>query len=122
MLLFTRLAKWLRLPALVALAACSTVGTGTRPDEKELVIRGVVTSIVPLQTLLAAWEITVAVEGVDKGTYVQQQFTFSVHSPAMSGLTVGEHYMIVAIESKTGYTIDDSQWVERGEAKWPQNP
>jgi hypothetical protein len=103
---------------LCALTACSTIGTDSGAESNQLVIRGVVTAIFPTNALDVAWGIKVRVETVEKGIYNQPDFTFSVHSPAMSGLVVGEHYTIVALASKKGYRIDDSQWRDRHEAKW----
>jgi len=66
----------------------------------------------------SGWGVTVHVESVESGTYSQPEFTFSVHSPSVSGLLIGERYTIVATASKVGFNVEESQWVTRHEAKW----
>jgi len=103
-----------------ALSACASTDVSTNSSAAQIVIRGVVTEIFPTGDSQATsdWGVTVYVESVESGTYSQPEFTFSVHSPSMSGLLVGERYTIVATASKVGVNVEESQWVKRGEAKW----
>ena len=103
-----------------ALSACASTDVSTNSSAAQIVIRGVVTEIFPTGDSQATsdWGVTVYVESVESGTYSQPEFTFSVHSPSLSGLVVGGHYTIVATASKVGFKVEESQWMKRGEAKW----
>ena len=103
-----------------SLWACASTQVSSNPSATQIVIRGVVTEIFPTGTTEATsgWGVTIHVESVESGTYSQPEFTFSVHSPSVSGLLIGERYTIVATASKVGFNVAESQWVTRHEAKW----
>lgn len=99
--------------------ACSSTHISTNPSGEPIVIRGLVTEIIPIAAdeVTSGWGVTVRVESVESGTYNQSELRFLVHSPSMSGLLVGERYTIVATASKVGFNVDEAQWMKRGEAK-----
>jgi hypothetical protein len=78
----------------------------------ELVFRGTVLSITgPTTDLFEPWIITMRVDKVLFGSVEGKQFQFPVHSPAQSQLNVGEQYTIRATRTKTGYSVDELQWL-----------
>jgi hypothetical protein len=104
------------LVALSALASCVTPPDSTKNGT--LVLNGVVNAIAPTsEAAQPSWVITVRVEEVLSGSYSLPTFSFVVHSPAMSGLALGSQYKIVAIETRSGYVVDESQWAGRGNAR-----
>jgi len=78
---------------------------------RELVLVGTVTTIVARsEPELAPWTVTVRVDRVVSGSLSGPTFSFSVHSPARSGLQVGRSYTIKAMWTDKGYVVDETQW------------
>jgi hypothetical protein len=57
-----------------------------------------------------SWAITARVDEVVFGKFDRSTFSFLVHSPAKSGLNVGDQYRIVAKQTADGYVVDEYQW------------
>ena len=83
--------------------------TQQNPD---LVFIGTVDEIenAPLDYSLANWIVTFRVEKVITGSFSGKTFSFRVHSPSQSGLTVGSMYTVAAEKTDEGYKIDQYQW------------
>jgi len=78
---------------------------------KDLVFIGTITKIYPFSapaTVLRRWVVRAHVDRVVSGTFSGDTFTFTVHSPAQSGLRVGRAYTIKATWTNEGYVIDQS--------------
>jgi len=54
------------------------------------------------------WAVRAHVDRVVSGTFSGDTFTFTVHSPAQSGLRVGRAYTIKATWTIEGYVVDES--------------
>jgi hypothetical protein len=82
----------------------------------KLVIVGTVGSIYQLDEprLLRCWGVDVKVVKVLSGKYAEPTITFAVHSPAKSGVELGETYKIEA-EWKDGEWLVPPMW-------WPKWP
>src|SRR6266567_7935653 len=66
---------------------------------KDLVLIGTITRIYPFSapaTVQRRWAVRAHVDRVVSGTFSGDTFTFTVHSPAQSGLRVGRAYTIKA--------------------------
>ena len=78
---------------------------------KDLVFIGTVRKIYPFSapaTLRRRWAVRAHVDRVVSGTFSGDTFTFTVHSPAQSGLRVGRAYTINATWTIEGYVVDES--------------
>jgi hypothetical protein len=103
---------------LIAVISVSCPGTPSQAGASEaakpasLVFRGTVISItISPADFLQPWVITTRVDKVLSGSFSARQFQFSVHSPSQSGLNVGKQYTIRATRTKTGYSVDEFQWL-----------
>jgi hypothetical protein len=76
----------------------------------ELTFRGRITSITPSDTgnLNKRWVVSTKVEQVISGSFSQDHFAFSSHSPAQWGLEVGKEYLIRATRIAKGYRVDSA--------------
>jgi len=78
---------------------------------KKLVLTGAVTSILQVEAPPSSrrnWAITMQVEKVKRGNHAGSEFTFAIHSPALSGLEVGHRYTIEASWNGHGYLVDET--------------
>ena len=78
---------------------------------KDLVFIGTITKIYPFSapaTVRRRWAVRAHVDRVVSGTFSGDTFTFTVHSPAQSGLRVGCAYTIKATWTIEGYVVDQS--------------
>jgi len=93
-------------------------GALAAPRVEELVLVGTITSIFTVDAPPPSrrnWGVTVRVEKVKLGNYSEPTFTFTIHSPARSGVKVGLRCTIVA--TKTGpqeYLVSDTRRIECG--------
>ena len=105
-----------RSAVLVAIAAWLTMRPLTdalgAPSGEKLVLTGTVTAILQVNALPASrrnWRVTVQVERVKAGRYSEPTFTFTIHSPARSGLEVGRRYTIEATWTGQEYLVDEAR-------------
>ena len=80
-------------------------------SSKDLVFMGTITKIYPFSapaTVRRRWAVRAHVDRVVSGTFSGDTFTFTVHSPAQSGLRVGRAYTIKATWTVQGYVVDES--------------
>ena len=78
---------------------------------KDLVFVGTITRLSPLSapaTVRRKWAVQAHVNRVVSGTFSGDTFTFTVHSPAQSGLRVGRAYTVKANWVNEGYLVDES--------------
>ena len=78
---------------------------------KDLVFIGTITKIYPFSapaTVERGWAVRAHVDRVVSGAFSGDTFTFTVHSPAQSGLRVGRAYTIKATWTIEGYVVDES--------------
>jgi len=77
---------------------------------KDLVFIGTVTKICPigLPHSRRNWAVRTHVDRIVSGSFSGETFTFTVHSPAQSGLRVGRAYTIKAKWTDDGYVVDES--------------
>src|SRR5712691_508030 len=78
---------------------------------KDLAFIGTVRKIYPFSapaTVRRRWAVRAHVDRVLSGTFLGDTFTFTVHSPAQSGLRVGRAYTIKATWTIEGYVVDES--------------
>ena len=78
---------------------------------KDLLFIGTITKIYPFSARAAVrrrWAVRAHVDRVVSGTFSDVTFTFTVHSPAQSGLRVGRAYTIKAYWTIEGYVVDES--------------
>ncbi|HQH27804.1 MAG TPA: hypothetical protein PLP17_10450 [Oligoflexia bacterium] len=61
---------------------------------------------------LAEWVVTFTVDKVTHGDFSKSTFSIRVHSPARSGLQIGEHYPVQAKWNGAGYDVDEFQWMK----------
>ena len=91
-------------------------GVLAEPRVEELVIVGTVASISQVDApppSVRKWGVTVRVEKVKTGTYSEPTFTFTIHSPARSGVEVGLRCTIVATKKGPGgYLVSDTRRIE----------
>jgi hypothetical protein len=91
-------------------------GALAEPRVEELVLVGTITSIFTVHAPPPSrrnWGVTVRVDKVKLGNYSEPTFTFTIHSPARSGVKVGLRCTIVA--TKTGpqeYLVSDTRRIE----------
>jgi predicted secreted protein len=88
-----------------------------------LVFEGVVASIEasPLPQSTQNFVVTMQVDRVVKGEFKGKTFQFRIHSPALSGLEVGQKRTVEAKRTADGYTVDQNQWIA-GRTPPPQTP
>jgi hypothetical protein len=60
------------------------------------------------------WQVTLRVERVLAGRFEGEVFSFAVHSPAKSGLAVGQRRIVRATPVEGGYAVDALQWLPKG--------
>lgn len=84
------------------------------PRAPDLVFEGLVLSIenapVGLGGAYLDWVVRMRVEDVLSGRFDGDAFSFRVHSPARSGLRVGERCTVTATRTGIGYAVDENQW------------
>jgi hypothetical protein len=79
-------------------------------SRKDLVFIGTITKIYPFSAPEAVprrWAVRAHVNRVVSGTFSGDTFTFTVHSPAQSGLRVGRAYTIKATWTIEGYIVNE---------------
>jgi hypothetical protein len=81
---------------------------------KDLVFIGTVTKLYQtgLRYSRREWAVQTRVDKVVSGKFAGTTFTFTVHSPAMAGLSVGGAYTIKATWTKNGYLVNQSTFKE----------
>ena len=107
--------------SVILLVACLTIGqspftlaqtqSSSTDLPKDLVFIGTVRKIYPFSapaTVRRRWAVRAHVDRVVSGTFSGDTFTFTVHSPAQSGLRVGRAYTIKATWTIEGYVVDES--------------
>ena len=78
---------------------------------RDLVFVGTITNIYPFSapaTMRRRWAVRTHVDRVVSGTFSGDTFTFTVHSPALSGLRVGRAHTIKATWTIEGYVVDEA--------------
>jgi predicted secreted protein len=97
--------------------------TGAAAANDTLVFEGAVASIEasPLPQSTQNFVVTMKVHRVVKGEFKGETFQFRIHSPALSGLEVGQKCTVVAKRTADGYTVDQNQWII-GRMATPQTP
>ena len=98
---------WLALQPISLASAAS--------PSKKLVLLGTVTSIFQIDappTSLRNWAVTMRVEKVKRGKYAESEFTFAIHSPARSGLQVGDRYTVEANWDGHEYRVDETVYMK----------
>jgi hypothetical protein len=105
-----------RRVALLAVAAVMAIlplsNARAAPSSKKVVLTGTVTAISQVDAKRPSrrnWAVTVQVETVRAGEYAQPVFTFTVHSPARTGLAVGRRYTIEAVWTGVEYVVDETR-------------
>ena len=88
-------------------AASRTVENWTNRTEA-LVYEGRVTALEA--TPVRRWIVRMSVDKIIQGQYPGTNFSFTVHSPSKSGLTLGSTYRVKADVSEFGYIVDEHQW------------
>lgn len=81
-----------------------------RTKPYDLVLNGTVTRLYPVAAARPSrrrWAVVARVNGVVSGEFNGETFTFTVHSPAQSGLRVGRSYLIRATKQGEGYVVDE---------------
>ena len=89
----------------------SAAGISTSDNTKDLVLVGTVTKIYPVAGLLRKWAVVAQIDRVIAGEFTGTTFTFTVHSPTLSGLRVGRSYTIKATWTGDSYAVDQYQWM-----------
>ena len=82
---------------------------------KDLVFIGTITKIYPFSApanMRRRWAVRAHVDRVVSGTFSGDTFTFTVHSPTLSGLQVGGTHTIKAKWIDKGYVVDELQWMK----------
>ena len=101
---------------LVIAGSLTARGAFAAPRVDELVLIGTITSIYQVDApppSLRHWGVTVRVEKVKVGQYSEPTFTFTLHSPARSGVKVGLRCTIVATKTgQEGYLVSDTRRIE----------
>ena len=79
----------------------------------DLVLEGRIAAIEPFRGSgsSARWLVRLAVERVIAGEFSGSAFEFAVHSPAKSGLALGQTIRLIAKKTAQGYTVDPLQWL-----------
>jgi len=86
----------------------------------ELVLEGTIESVTPGGAdRRRRWQVTLRVERVLAGDFDAERFAFVVHSPAKSGLAVGQRRIVRASRVADGYAVDELQWLGGGEPHPP---
>ena len=100
-------------------AQSSSSGTEKSSD---LVLVGTVTKLYPLAAPRSRrrWAVVTRVESVASGEFTGATFTFTVHSPAQSGLRVNRAYLIKANMTDGGYVVDELSLEEVRARKRPR--
>jgi hypothetical protein len=78
-------------------------------SEKKLEFTGKVIAIFPVNAKppsMRNWAVKVRVESVKVGEFSGHEFTFTIHSPAAAGLTVGGCCAIEATWTEQGYEVN----------------
>jgi hypothetical protein len=94
------------------LCLCFGLYAQAQVAEADLVFLGTVEKVEasPLPESKRNWIVHCRVEQVLSGDFPGKTFSFRVHSPAKSGLEVGNQYKIEAKRTTDGYTVDQYQW------------
>jgi hypothetical protein len=96
---------------LVASLTVAQTQSSSTDSPKDLVLIGTITRLYPFSapaTVRRRWAVRMRVDRVVSGTFSGDTFTFTVHSPAQSGLRVGRAYTINATWTVEGYVVDES--------------
>lgn len=98
---------------LAFVSAVGALSCAIASEPSELIFRGTVVRIEQGVTPdpLKNFVITARVDKVLSGSFSGKRFQFAVHSPAQSRIDLGRQYKIRAIRTKTGYTVDELQWL-----------
>ncbi len=104
---------------LAAATRRAAAGGVSRSAGRRLVIVGTVVDITMIDDGFKPWAITVHVEKVVTGQLLGDRLTFLVHSPARAGLAVGHTYTVDAVWEDGGYSVDELQWLRRGDMMSP---
>jgi len=81
----------------------------------DLVFVGTVTEIYPAASSRPSrhqWAIVTRVDRVKSGEFLGATFSFTVHSPALSGLSLNHSYIIKATKTDKGYVVKDLSFEE----------
>jgi hypothetical protein len=86
-----------------------SASSGDDKKSDELVLVGTVTKLYPIAAPRSRrrWAVVVRVDSVVSGEFSEATFTFTVHSPAMSGLRVNRAYTIKAARVDGGYIVNE---------------
>jgi hypothetical protein len=111
----------MRVAAVAAGVVVSTMmlgqdASGAAAAAKKLTLTGTVMAIFRVEASPPSrrnWGVTVQVERVKVGKYTEPTFTFTVHSPARSGLEIGVRYTIEATWNGRAYEVDDTRPIQR---------
>ena len=93
------------------LSTLAQTQSSSTDSPKDLVFIGTITKIYPFSapaSVRRRWTVRTHVDRVVSGTFSGDTFTFTVHSPAQSGLRVGRAYTIKATWTTDGYVVDES--------------
>ncbi|HKO94180.1 MAG TPA: hypothetical protein VJU61_23665 [Polyangiaceae bacterium] len=97
----------------IGVAAQAALAT---PGVEEIVLTGTVTSIFQVIAPPGSdrhWGATLRVEKVKAGVYSEPTFTFTLHSPARSGVDVGGRCTIVATKAgEKGHFVYDTRQID----------
>src|SRR5438046_2289978 len=113
-----RISVILLVASLTVAQTHSTVGqtqSSSTDSPKDLVFIGTVRKIYPFSapaTVRRRWAVRAHVDRLLSGTFSADTFTFTVHSPTLSGLQVGGAYTIKAKWIDKGYVVDELQWMK----------
>jgi len=66
----------------------------------------------PLDKSNLNWIVHCRVDQILSGDFSEKTLFFRVHSPAKSGIEIGEQYKIKAKRTSNGYTVDQYQFMK----------
>ncbi len=105
-----------------AYGQAQSTSSGAEPKSYDLTLVGTVTKLYPVAAPRSRrrWVVVARVKSVASGEFSAATFTFTVHSPALSGLRVNRDYVIKATKIDGGYFVDELALEEvRGREKPP---
>jgi hypothetical protein len=88
--------------------------------EKKIELTGKVIAIFPVHAKppsMRNWAVKVRVKKVKAGEYSKPEFTFTIHSPALTGLAVGGCCAIEATWTEQGYVVNKTRSMKRKDAR-----
>ncbi len=80
-------------------------------SDAPLILHGTIETIAPSSNGHRRWIVTLRVDAVVEGVFAGDTFSFSIHSPARSGLATGQSRLVRALPVSGGYTVDEFQWL-----------